>query len=452
MLTNSNCSSLISLVTRPTARNKSGVPLILSILLFALCILSDRALAERFKLISSTAGWALNNNSLYSTKDGGASWSDVTPIPKGIRRRAVTVDSTFLLDASQGWAFISYPEALSVPNAQPEKQAYKIARTVDGGGSWSFIPFMYPKLADWQEAALAGFYGIFFLDYEHGWLGAGFAGGAHTGKLLSTDDGGKTWRWINSPGPSGSFRFVTLQDGWLAGGPDYKLYATHDGAQTWQEVSLSTPPEVGAATDGYVQEPPVFGDSDHGYVGVQYVGPEPVPSKFVVYSTKDGGRTWSTVKVLDEADQYTAGSPIPFSIVNDTLYVAVDSTANGVKVTRVPLNGGLNSGVKISNALTLALKFADGSRGLAMGLNRNLFFTTDGGATWNDATPWRVIKPPVSAKPAEPQSKFDPEDLLSFSSTQAASTWRGTYKSIHLGMDSLTISPRGWNVAKTTQL
>src|SRR5205085_10062146 len=92
-------------------------------------------------------------------------------------------------------------------------------------------------------------------------------------KLLATEDGGKTWKWVNGPGSASQMIFQSLQDGSMTSywWPD-RLYVTHDGCKTWKEVSLSVPPQVGAATYRTVRAPPVFEEPPEGVCRAELLG------------------------------------------------------------------------------------------------------------------------------------------------------------------------------------
>jgi photosystem II stability/assembly factor-like uncharacterized protein len=64
------------------------------------------------------------------------------------------------------------------------------------------------------------------------------------GRLLVTNDGGRTWNYTpGDSGAGGSVCFFNGHDGLLSGGPENtELYVTHDASSTWQELSLKAPP------------------------------------------------------------------------------------------------------------------------------------------------------------------------------------------------------------------
>src|SRR5574337_2043225 len=125
------------------------------------------ARAQQMKLLTPTTGWVSNNGHLYWTTDSGSNWTDITPIPPGMRRLAVAVQSVFFLNEREGWAVISYPETivpLTEKALQTRKTFYDIAQTADGGQTWSFQPLTYPPLPQWEQEAQGPPGDMFFLD------------------------------------------------------------------------------------------------------------------------------------------------------------------------------------------------------------------------------------------------------------------------------------------------
>jgi hypothetical protein len=147
-----------------------------------------------------------------------------------------------------------------------------------------------------------------------------------------------------------------LQDGWQFDFTANELYVTHDGCKTWQEVSgLPLPPQLSSGTDRRLQGLPIFQDQNKGYLVVQYLGAQGGPTKLVVYSTSDTGKSWQPAKVLGQATEAAGGI---FDIVDSTIIVSTGSSARNVSVATVPLNGGA-SAVNASDRGIATLKFAD---------------------------------------------------------------------------------------------
>jgi photosystem II stability/assembly factor-like uncharacterized protein len=396
------------------------------------------------KLLSPNTGWITYNNKLYWTNDGGDHWMDITPAPPGIKpappglpRAGASFSSVFFRDTSEGWVVVSYTEQIPVPTPQALGDArtlYTIGHTVDSGTSWTFAPLTYPALPQWLQDTLAGPTDLYFLDSMHGWLDVAFEGNLKPGKLLATEDGGRTWKWVNSPPVSGPIMFLSLQDGWLVSnfGAD-QLYVTHDGANIWQEIRLSPPPQIEPTSSPRFQSPPFFPDQREGFLVVHYSGS---PSKLVIYSSKDSGKTWQPIKVLTEA-QGAEGAR--FAIVDSNIVVSTGSSAGNIGTKSLALLGGGSSDVNASDRGVIALTFGDAANGWALSADGRLLATHDGGATWKDISPSHAPSLPVKTFPAQKglAANVTETDLLSSSLETLASSGGsgGPHLSKHLGFD-----------------
>jgi photosystem II stability/assembly factor-like uncharacterized protein len=354
----------------------------------------------------------------------------------------VNLRGIFFRNTSEGWTVVSYPEKNSVPSLEAlrnQKTLYSIAHTVDGGDSWSFRPLTYPELPQWIQDTFAGPADLYFLDSLHGWMDIAFEGNARPGKLLATQDGGNTWEWVNSPGVSGSISFPSPQDGWLVSnwGAD-QLYVTHDGCKTWQEVSLSPPPQVGAAIYPTFQAPPVFQDPLRGFLVVHYSGGPETPTKLVVYSTIDGGKNWQPAKVLAEAGEHSRAAGFPFAIVDSVIIVSTGSSASDVTVASVALLDGRSSAVRLSDRGVVTLTFSDSNNGWVQSADSRLLGTDNGGLSWKDIGPRRGLNPRRGTT-----IKVAPSTSFSSSPQPFASGSFGgsAHLSRHLGFDMSYVRP-----------
>jgi photosystem II stability/assembly factor-like uncharacterized protein len=106
--------------------------------------------------------------------------------------------------------------------------------TTDGGKSWTAI--------EKDGKACFGGHSFYFLDEKNGWAVSGetegnVEGGARTGYVVATKDGGKTCEELGRiPGQIlWSVFFLNDQQGW-AGGIS-AIFQTKDGGHTWTEIS-----------------------------------------------------------------------------------------------------------------------------------------------------------------------------------------------------------------------
>ena len=178
------------------------------------------------KLVAPNVGWAETERfgrSLFWTTDGGAHWRDITPnpfanseaqklekftLPYGVEQASIA--DVFFLDTHRGWVLFccSYPRSTKRPDqesAQPDEQSphYDLAMTTDSGASWSIANVTLPDEVEsnLRGDALGGT--IAFADSLHGWMNLTECGG-HTcsGTLLTTSDGGRTWRAAHEGPPA----------------------------------------------------------------------------------------------------------------------------------------------------------------------------------------------------------------------------------------------------------
>jgi photosystem II stability/assembly factor-like uncharacterized protein len=122
--------------------------------------------------ISASEAWAAGITGSYHTLDGGKSWRKEGPAGTGLQ----------FLDGQRGWI-----------------TGDKLWRTRDGGTHWD-------PIEDHGKTCFGGL-GIFFLDEMQGWSVGGqtegnVEGGARTGLVTHTADGGKTCQDVASvPNP-----------------------------------------------------------------------------------------------------------------------------------------------------------------------------------------------------------------------------------------------------------
>jgi photosystem II stability/assembly factor-like uncharacterized protein len=217
-----------------------------------------------------------------------------------------------------------------------------ILSTADGGETW--------KSAGRQGRAdsLAS---LFFLDDRRGWA-------AGHGDVLQTDDAGAIWTPLTPDGVDVSYRSpiraIQFQDErrGFAAGMQASLMRTADGGVTWERVA--TPLAAG--------EHPNFWDLFFVDDYTAWV----VGEEGTILATTDGGTTWTR---------------------QDTRLKDARSAA---KLERIPTAGGsvaIDAGDRTPGFTISAVRFIDPSRGWVAGfyagLGRSLILRTqDAGATW----------------------------------------------------------------------
>lgn len=128
--------------------------------------------------INGQDGWAVGTTSLLATTDGGAHWTALTePCP--------VIRSVHFISPTAGFAVAGGRNTSSLDPALPALGGVVLS-TVDGGRTWHAM------------ATPSNAQTVCFSDSRHGWLGAG-------GLLYRTGDGGKDWAALTSAaGQAGS--------------------------------------------------------------------------------------------------------------------------------------------------------------------------------------------------------------------------------------------------------
>jgi photosystem II stability/assembly factor-like uncharacterized protein len=241
--------------------------------------------------------WALGNNRFWLTADSGATWR---PLPPAFGKQGKfilvnTVGPIQFIDRNHGWVF---------SGAAPRD----LYRTIDGGRTW--IPTRLPRRVA-QDAS-----SVYFVSPTDGYFLSDRA-------LRATHDGGATWQVVSRlPGPYGGWglRFSDRLRGFFVASGS-RLYGTTDGGHTWKSVLRPR----GRSFELWT--PSVFGRRvvapDLVYVRGQ--GPDG-PIRVVVYSSSDGGLTWTSravPKLLPPARDHGIGPPtIGFTALSPTEWVA----------------------------------------------------------------------------------------------------------------------------------
>jgi photosystem II stability/assembly factor-like uncharacterized protein len=174
---------------------------------------------------------------VYATADGGRTWTE-----------------TFRNDEPRAFydcmAFFDHKRGLAL--SDPVDGRFRIAATADGGRSWR-VPSGYA-----MPAALEGEFAF-----------------AASGTCLVTADRGGPWAW-----------FAT------GGGATARVFGTHDFGRTWRVVDSPVPSGPSAGIYSLA-----FRDARQGLaVGGDFAAPTVAPD--AAAATRDGGRTWTTAKVV----------------------------------------------------------------------------------------------------------------------------------------------------------
>jgi photosystem II stability/assembly factor-like uncharacterized protein len=336
-------------------------------------------------LVTSSFGWAVAPDGLFSTHDAGGSWTEIGPA----RVKSSAIRGVFFEDAEHGWVAAS---------AQVGRRGYVtvfVYRTVDGGFRWRRAEVTQPSPALTDAAGAAAY--IDFVNPSHGWLMLRLVTSSafSSGELFVTRDGGVTWAEQKIP-IGGEISFIDGRDGWTAGGASGdELFVTHDGGQTWAPERLALPKGVEPLSVGY--DVPAQTASGRTFLPVTVDGPG---SRLIWYTSDDRGRRWTVHAVarssqnLARGIRFTAAVSSAGSLVADVgrgqqLDVADSRSATGSRVAMQGLPVGPDASIN-------QLMFADNEHGWALlqgsacaGCDdySALFATSDGGRDWTQLTP-----------------------------------------------------------------
>ena len=347
--------------------------------LLLLLAAAAQAQTTSMHLLTADTGWILTGNRLLWTSNAGTAWSDVTP--KGAASQVLY--GAFFLDTSRGWLLRA-----SAPDAVLE-----LAHSGDSGKTWSSTPVPLPS------EDLTGFGGaasLHFIDSSHGWamLRRTSSSNFSLGMLFRTSDGGATWQRLPEPPLGDPVRFVTKNDGWLAGGPaGNKLYVTRDGGSHWSPQTIAPPASAGSQAQVRYSQP-VFENESNGILTARYVSAS--RTILAVYQTRDRGVTWQPRAVLPRA---VSENSMAVSVV-DSHVVTVSSDRSGAITTELDGQASKSNPAFSSEAAVMTADFASTRQGwvlIAEGQcqgfktdckqQEHLLATSNGGVTFQEITP-----------------------------------------------------------------
>src|SRR4051812_31754283 len=240
--------------------------------------------------VSARVAWVAGSaGTILRTVDGGHRWRSVGPAAAA----ALEFRDIEAFDAD-------HAVALSIGEAD----ASRVYATSDGGRSWT---------ETFRNAEPAAFYDcLTFLDRRHGLALSDPVDGKF--RIIATSDGGRSWRLqptIGMPAAlTGEFAFAASGTclvsaggrAWFAtgGGATARVFTSGDGGRHW---SVTDTPVPSGPTAGVYSL--AFRDRRHGIaVGGDFNTPAAADRGSAL--TRDGGRTWTTSRVVPGA--YRSGA------------------------------------------------------------------------------------------------------------------------------------------------
>jgi photosystem II stability/assembly factor-like uncharacterized protein len=241
-----------------------------------------------------TNGWATQNNDIYRTTNGGATWTTNLVLP-GTHFRSIgfaTKNIGFAGNLGVG----SYDGGVTNTNV--------LYATSDGGVTWTNFP-------GFAEAGMKGFCAIDVLDSQHIYGAGRVRGPAY---FVKSTNGGASWSILNltAAGVMNGIMDVYFFDpnnGWVVGmdtnnyssscSPPYHgcIARTTDGGNTWTPVVTTT------VTCCYFWKM-AWPSTNIGYVSLQQ---NSSAENVIFYKTTDGGNTWISNGIPSSSVGLSAG-------------------------------------------------------------------------------------------------------------------------------------------------
>ncbi|MGI6250817.1 MAG: OmpL47-type beta-barrel domain-containing protein [Anaerolineaceae bacterium] len=365
-----------------------------------------------FGIVSSKFAWLASDKYIFKSANQGATWESITPAELG----NASIGRVFFLDEKRGYVLLA---PLVKDRALPG-----LLKTSDAGASWQSLTSPLSALPAGDETPIAKAVGMQWLDTQTGYVlyQKGSSANFSLGLLFKTGDGGSTWTLLNAPS-AGEFVFtdkdVAYSRSPLPGGG---LSRTFNGGETWESVDLSSETNNGLQEN---YEMPVFTSDGAGILPVLGLDAEGKLKQFLLYFTKDNGRSWQSLEQDSDLSVLEAGQIPRFTIsVDGTLaawYQALSDrdnmpkagtemdTANTFTLTKVVPTGGLGAWGLFSGG-NCAMSQLMGEEDQDGGCQRmqNLASTSDGGKTWKAiALPEALILSSDSALSAKDRAVED---------------------------------------------
>jgi photosystem II stability/assembly factor-like uncharacterized protein len=162
-------------------------------------------------------GWVIGDRGIiHTTQDSGAEWLPREPKLKD------NISDIFFRNRDEGWLVTGGPTGS------------RILKTMDGGENWELV-FQLTVDPGTRSSDVPVLYSVAFPSKKQGWV----VGDA--GRILHSEDGGKTWRRQES-GVRDELvhvKFINDKRGWVVGAKGTILY-TDDSGRTWERQTSGT--------------------------------------------------------------------------------------------------------------------------------------------------------------------------------------------------------------------
>jgi photosystem II stability/assembly factor-like uncharacterized protein len=269
-------------------------------------------------MVDTTHGWAIGSlgaqvgDHVLFTSDGGNTWQDVTPPAPEAATDQNNAALGYFQDVNNAWVTFFIGGGTPVPSSPV------VWHTTDGGATWAASqPLDVNGLSEFFVPSVMQFVG------ESGWMLVHVGAGMNHDYVViyRSNDGGNTWNRILDPYNDGGIQsctknnmlFTDATHGWLTGDCNgvkagVLLFKSADAGSTWQPVTLPEPanaPGIFSIDSNYAcgsYDPFFFGnDLAHLSVRCANYGGSTITYSYYIYTTQDGGNTWTSATYPGEA-------------------------------------------------------------------------------------------------------------------------------------------------------
>ena len=289
--------------------------------------------ADSLYFLNTRSGWAILNNGLYQTVDGGKTW-------ELLNHNGIGLQALIFVDDMNGWGYSD--------QWQTERRSSLVFRSEDGGRSWR------------QALELpTPIYSIDFVDKLVGYVSGRWY------PIQMTNDGGQTWQKIEGVAEGVKIiHFLNEREGWGYGNG---IWYTDDCGLTWTEKVSSDSFEGDLYAGAFVD--------NSGYL---------VGSNGQVWRS-GSGRVWQQVTNLPlKAEALTAADFISAKEgwLSGWLKKG-DGVRNGTGIVLHTMNGGDSWQVSSRWPSGIgSIKFVNSDEGWATDGDGKLLHTSDAGKSW----------------------------------------------------------------------
>jgi photosystem II stability/assembly factor-like uncharacterized protein len=305
----------------------------------------SRIQLDEIHMTNLSEGWGISAGLLLATADGGKTWREVTPNVAG----AYKIYGAFL-DQQTAWVILSPGDQIVQP--------LTIYFTKDGGSTWSTNSealTLTTAMGDstWAEFAV--------LDARNLWVmvrGVYVGAGTHyTHELFHSADGGVSWTSLGgetSDDYTGmafadtAFGLRSLQTIGFYGPGAPAFDVTIDGGATWEGRELPAPPDAPDLFSAYpyceTYQPVLLSAQEISMLVGCFDDRNP-PQEFnsYLYSSQDGGNTWTTTAlpegVLASTDSLIYMDANNALLLGKTMYKSADGGQTWSYIQEVTWDG-----------------------------------------------------------------------------------------------------------------